>query len=378
MEGPTPVSALIHAATMVAAGVFLLSRVYFLFEFSYTALYIVGAVGLITCILSALMAIAQNDIKRILAYSTLSQLGYMVVAVGVHHPEAGMFHLVTHAFFKALLFLGAGSIIHALSSQDIWKMGGVRTKMPITTFTFAIGTLALAGIFPFAGFFSKDVILEAASHGHPLFYWGSLLVVFLTAFYMGRLFVVAFLGKPGYAVQKCHESSWVMTLPLGLLALFSFAGGFLPVEMYLTGQAPIPLNIRLSLMSTGLAILGFGASYFCYRAVTTETNPLKRKDPLLNSLGGVLHVLQRKFYIDDFYSVLVSLIQNRWSSFLATVDRYVILTAEEDLPAKLTKILSGGVRLIQSGKLSFYTLLFVVSVSVLGLLSILGVMGGME
>jgi len=376
MEGPTPVSALIHAATMVAAGVFLLSRTFFLFELSSTALLVVGSIGLITCVISALIAIGQDDIKRILAYSTLSQLGYMVLAVGVADPAAGMFHLVTHAFFKALLFLGAGSVIHALSSQDIWKMGGINSKMPVTTFTFAIGALALGGIFPFAGFFSKDAILLAAHNSYPIFYWGSLLVVFLTAFYMGRLFIVAFMGKPDYAVTKCRESSWVMTLPLIILTLLSIGGGFIPVEIYLTGHGSEPLSRSIALLSTGLALLGFGSAYFIYRSVTTEINPQKRKDPLVVSLGPIHHLLRRKFYVDDLYDGLVDIIQNRWSLLLAAIDKYIILGIEEDLPSKFTKTLSKGIRLVQSGKLSFYTLLFVISVAILSFISISGMLGG--
>jgi NADH-quinone oxidoreductase subunit L len=376
MEGPTPVSALIHAATMVAAGVFLLSRTFFLFELSSTALLVVGSIGLITCVISALVAIGQDDIKRILAYSTLSQLGYMVLAVGSGDPAAGMFHLMTHAFFKALLFLGAGSVIHALSSQEIWKMGGIKSKMPITTFAFGVGALALGGVFPFAGFFSKDAILLAAHNSNPIFYWGGLLVVFLTAFYVGRLFVVAFMGKPGYAVTKCHESSWVMILPLIILTLLSIGGGFIPVETYLTGHTPEPLSRIIGLSSTALAILGFGSAYFIYRSVTTETNPQKRKDPLVISLGPVRRLLEKRLYIDDLYDGLVIIFQNRWSLLLATVDKYIILGIEEDLPSKFTKTLSKGIRLLQSGKLSFYTLLFVISVAILSLISISGMLGG--
>src|SRR5947199_9024467 len=194
MEGPTPVSALIHAATMVAAGVYMLCRIFFLLN--APSLQVISWIGGITALMSALIAIQQNDIKRILAYSTLSQLGYMVMGVGVHGPLDAMFHLTTHAFFKALLFLGAGSIIIALHhEQDIWKMGALRRKMPVTFWTFMAGTLALAGVWPLSGFFSKDAILaQAAKQNLALFVLG-LLVAVLTAFYMFRLVLVVFVGS---------------------------------------------------------------------------------------------------------------------------------------------------------------------------------------
>src|SRR5947207_11828559 len=196
MEGPTPVSALIHAATMVAAGVYMLCRVFFLFN--APSLHVIAWVGGITALMAALIAVQQNDIKRILAYSTLSQLGYMVLAVGVASPTPAMYHLTTHAFFKALLFLGAGSVIHALHhEQDIWKMGALRKKMPVTFWTFLFGTLALCGVPPFSGFYSKDGILAQALHArnYPLFAI-AVFVAVLTTFYMFRLLFVAFLGEP--------------------------------------------------------------------------------------------------------------------------------------------------------------------------------------
>src|ERR1039458_3932884 len=207
MEGPTPVSALIHAATMVAAGVYMLCRIIFLLD--PTALQVIAYIGGFTALLSALIAIQQNDIKRILAYSTLSQLGYMVMAVGLAGPTPAMFHLTTHAFFKALLFLGAGSVIIALHhEQDIWKMGGLRKKMPVTFWTFLIGALELWGGPPFSGFYSKDSILAQAleQRNYPLFVLG-VVAAGLTTFYMFRLFYVAFLGKAKTeAAEHAHES----------------------------------------------------------------------------------------------------------------------------------------------------------------------------
>jgi NADH-quinone oxidoreductase subunit L len=240
MEGPTPVSALIHAATMVAAGVYMLCRVFFIF--SPPALVVVAWIGGITALMSALIACQQDDIKRILAYSTLSQLGYMVMAVGLGEPPAAMFHLATHAFFKALLFLGAGSVIHGLSNeQNIWKMGRLREKMPLTYWTFLAATLALCGCPFFSGFYSKDAVLAAAYHGsHTLFALG-VLVAFLTTFYMFRLIFVVFLGKAkSHGVDHAHESPAVMTMPLMILCIASIFGAFFGIQNLLAGQFDLP------------------------------------------------------------------------------------------------------------------------------------------
>ncbi len=229
MEGPTPVSALIHAATMVAAGVYMLCRVSWLILPSATASTLIAWIGGITAIMAATIAIAQNDIKRILAYSTLSQLGYMVMTVGLGGPTQAMFHLTTHAFFKALLFLGAGSVILALHhEQDIWKMGGLWKKTPITFWTFLIGTLALAGVPPLSGFYSKDeILLLAFEKSTPLFIMATA-TAFLTAYYMGREVFVVFFGQPRdrHAYDHAHESPLVMTLPLVFLALLSIVAGW--------------------------------------------------------------------------------------------------------------------------------------------------------
>src|SRR5438477_5789321 len=226
MEGPTPISALIHAATMVAAGVYMLVRVAFVIQASQTALLVVAWIGAITAAMAALIATQQNDIKRILAYSTLSQLGYMMMAVGLASNDAAMFHLFTHAFFKALLFLGAGSVIVMLHhEQDIWKMGGLSRKLPITFVTFAVGALALIGCPPFSGFFSKDAILAIAYEGNtPIFIVG-LFTAFLTAFYVVRLLVIVFFGDTrGEVARQSRESPLVMTGPLIVLAIFAALG----------------------------------------------------------------------------------------------------------------------------------------------------------
>src|SRR2546423_6463876 len=228
MEGPTPVSALIHAATMVAAGVYMLVRVGFIIQVSQIALLVIAWVGTITAVLAALIATQQNDIKRILAYSTLSQLGYMVMAVGLASNEAAMFHLFTHAFFKALLFLAAGSVIVMLHhEQNIWKMGGLRHRLPITFAAFGAGALALIGCPPFSGFFSKDTILAVAyERNMPIFVVG-LLTAFLTAFYVIRMLVIVFFGNPrSDTAREGRESPPVMTMPLIVLAILATLGGF--------------------------------------------------------------------------------------------------------------------------------------------------------
>src|SRR5437868_10203998 len=227
MEGPTPISALIHAATMVAAGVYMLVRVGFLVQTSPVALGVIAWIGTITAVMAALIATQQDDIKRILAYSTLSQLGYMIMAVGLASGEAAMFHLFTHAFFKALLFLGAGSVLVALHrDQDLWKMGGQGRNLFLTFVTFGIGMLALIGCPPFAGFFSKDAILALAYEKARAIFWLALFTAFLTAFYMVRLVVVVFFGKPrSNPARAGREAPWVMIGPLILLALPSSAAG---------------------------------------------------------------------------------------------------------------------------------------------------------
>src|SRR5882724_8947993 len=231
MEGPTPVSALIHAATMVAAGVYMLCRIFFLLNAD--ALHVIAYIGGFTALLAALIAVQQNDIKRIIAYSTLSQLGYMVMAVGLSGPTAAMFHLTTHAFFKALLFLSAGSVIIALHhEQDIWKMGNLRAKMPTTFWTFLVGALALSGVWPLSGFFSKDSILAQALEQHNyLLFANGVFVAGLTTFYIFRLFFVVFFGKEkSEIVSHAHESPAVVTLPLIVLAVFSVIGGVIGIE----------------------------------------------------------------------------------------------------------------------------------------------------
>jgi NADH-quinone oxidoreductase subunit L len=377
MEGPTPVSALIHAATMVAAGVYMLCRVFFLLDVPGShALDVIAWIGGFTALLSAVIAIQQNDIKRILAYSTLSQLGYMVMAVGLHGPAPAMFHLTTHAFFKALLFLGAGSVIIALHhEQDIWKMGGLRRKMPVTFWTFMTGTLALAGLPPFSGFYSKDSILaQAAEHNLPLFALGAA-VAALTTFYMFRLVLVAFLGAPkSEAAGHAHESPPVMAWPLRLLAVFSVIGGLIGIEQLYGEQFPAAgiepnaplarqliapfLHARLAAASGLLAVLvGFAAACALYAKAT--------KDPLPEKLGALSRAMRNRFYFDEIYQATVI----RLHDFLAAVadwfDRWIIAGLAVRGTHGTTELAGRALRLLQTGNLQTYAMLFALGVALI-------------
>jgi NADH-quinone oxidoreductase subunit L len=347
MEGPTPISALIHAATMVAAGVYMLVRVGFIIQVSQTALLVVAWVGTITAVLAALIATQQSDIKRILAYSTLSQLGYMVMAVGLASNEAAMFHLFTHAFFKALLFLGAGSVIVMLHhEQDIWKMGGLSRNLPITFLTFAAGALALIGCPPFSGFFSKDAILALAyEQNTPIFVLG-LLTAFLTAFYVVRLLVVAFLGRPRSEIaRQSKESPMVMTGPLMVLAFLATVGGF---RFFARNFLALPMEKNSALFVPLLAvialILGSGLAIAVYRNRASEPFDIK--------------ILRRLFYFDEFYSWLINSTQERLSRISAFFDRWIIDTAGVGGASGGTWGAGALLRLIQVGNLQAYLFLF--------------------
>ena len=347
MEGPTPVSALIHAATMVAAGVYLLVRVAFLIQASQTALLVIAWTGTITALLGALMATQQSDIKRILAYSTISQLGYMVIAVGLTSNEAAMFHLFTHAFFKALLFLAAGSILISLHhEQNIWKMGGLAQKLKITFATFAAGALALVGCPPFSGFFSKDAILALAyQRNMPIFVIG-LTTAFLTAFYVSRAVVVVFLGKPrSEAARVGKESPLVMTIPLLILALFALIAGFGTVaKNFLVVPHEKETVFTVPALALIALILGVGIGVLLYRN--------RERDPLHVDL------IRRRFYFDEFYEWLINRTQELLARIAAFIDRWII-------DAGAVRGASGGtfgigalLRLFQVGNLQAYAFLF--------------------
>ncbi len=323
MAGPTPVSALIHAATMVTAGVYMVARLSFLFVHAPMAMAIVAGVGAATALFAATIGIVQRDIKKVLAYSTVSQLGYMFLAVGSGAFGAGVFHVTTHAFFKACLFLGAGSVIHGMSGeQDIFKMGGLFKKMPITAVTFLVSTLAIAGLPPLSGFFSKDEILTAAWLGHTaypelykVFFAAGLLGALMTAFYMMRLFALTFLGPSRvdeHTAHHVHESPWTMTLPLVVLALLAIVAGFMgvPGENHLLEHwfAPVlamyttPLEhsspaIHWALIGASVAVgvVGLLGGYFLYRKGPEAAAPIAK------ALGPVYRFVLDKYRVDEFY-----------------------------------------------------------------------------
>lgn len=347
MEGPTPVSALIHAATMVAAGVYMLARVGFIIQASPAALGVIAWIGTITALLAALMATQQDDIKRILAYSTISQLGYMFMAVGLASNEAAIFHLFTHAFFKALLFLAAGSVIVALHhEQNIWKMGGQAKNLTITFFTFSAGALALIGCPPFSGFFSKDAILALAYQREPLIFILGLLTASLTAFYILRLLVVVFFGKPRSQVARASmESPFVMTGPLIVLALLSiFSGASFFARNFLVLPHEKEYLFIVPFLALIAMLLGAGLAIWLYRH--------RASDPLDVAL------FRNRFYVDNFYDWLIDSTQGLLARVCAFFDRWII-------DAGAVRGASGGtwgigalLRLFQVGNLQAYSFLF--------------------
>ena len=347
MEGPTPVSALIHAATMVAAGVYMLVRVGFLVQASPDALCVIAWIGTVTAVMAALIATQQDDIKRILAYSTLSQLGYMIMAVGLASSEAAMFHLFTHAFFKALLFLGAGSVLVALHhEQDIWKMGGQGRNLFLTFVAFGIGMLALIGCPPFAGFFSKDAILSLAYNRNPTIFVLALLTAFLTAFYMMRLFVVVFFGKPRSPVARTsREAPTSMLIPLVVLALLALIGGF---NFFARHFLTLPHERDAAQFVPGLALvamlLGATGAIFLYRD--------RASDPFSFA------ILRQKFYFDEFYRALINATQELLARICAFIDRWVIDATAVRGSSGATWSLGALLRLMQVGNLQAYAFIF--------------------
>ncbi len=399
MAGPTPVSALIHAATMVTAGVYLIARSAALYVTVPAAQYIVALVGAVTALLAATIAVGQYDIKKVLAYSTISQLGYMVAAVGMGAFAAGMFHLVTHAFFKALLFLAAGSVIlglerghHYLSHHkgnrtersaehevetfdpnDMRNMGGLRKTMPVTFWTYLIGALALGGVIPFAGFWSKDEILAYAQQNQfALVYWLLAIAAFLTALYMGRQIFMVFFGEPRHeAAAHAQESSSVITIPLIVLAALSIVGGGLNfpgvetlshwLQQTVTFIKPVEFVMSVALISTILALLAILISWLLYGRKPLRAGEI---DPLKKALGPVFTGMERKWFVDEFY----------WAVFL---NRYVDIArftanvrgidAFFNGIGQWTKDAASGLRRFQNGFVRSYAL-FVL----LGVVAILG------
>jgi len=311
MEGPTPVSALIHAATMVTAGVYMIARTHFLFDRSPAAMTVVAIVGAATAIFAATIGLVQTDIKRVLAYSTISQLGYMFLGCGVAAYSAAIFHLMTHAFFKALLFLAAGSVIHGLGGeQDLRRMGGLWKKMPVTFWTMTAAVLAIAGFFPFAGFFSKDAILYAAflSGTNGKIFWAvGLFTALLTSFYMFRLWYLAFLGKPRSPEVHAHESGWSMLGPLVILGILSVCGGWIGAGRMGAWLAPSVgartveaannnLEIILSVIAVLVAALGWLMAHLLYREGS------KRAEQLASTFSAPYRLLLHKYWVDELYS----------------------------------------------------------------------------
>ncbi|BBI36212.1 NADH-quinone oxidoreductase subunit L [Cohnella abietis] len=324
MEGPTPISALIHAATMVAAGVFLVVRTFDIFHASEVAMNTVAIVGAFTAIFAATIGLVQNDIKRILAYSTVSQLGYMMLALGVGSVTGAMFHLLTHAFFKALLFLGAGSVIHSVHTQDIREMGGLGSKMKITAWTFGIGALALSGIPPFSGFWSKDAILTAAFDKQPILFIVGVVAAFFTALYMARLFFLVFLGKPREG-QQAKESSSVMTIPLIVLAVLAVVAGFIETPFngwfghwLLGGKEEHSVSGVVMVISSAVGLLGLYIGWLTYIKGTI------RRDSVSSRFPGLVTLLERKYYIDELYHfVFVKPLQGLGKA-LEFFDEYIV------------------------------------------------------
>ncbi len=368
MEGPTPVSALIHAATMVVAGVYLVARLFPLFNLAPVALEVVSWVGLFTSLFAAVIACTQDDIKRVLAFSTLSQIGYMIFALGVAsdlYPlgyTASLFHLFTHAFFKALLFLGAGSIIHAVHTNDVWQMGGLKKYMPITHITFLVAVLSISGIFPFSGFFSKDEILTAAlESGHMTHYLVGLFVALLTSFYMGRIYFLTFWGQSRShenASHHPHESTWVMTLPLVLLAILALSSGWLPFANYLWfahKHDHHSLNMTVAFSGTLAAIIGLSSAWFLY-----SKNNFSKVQKIQTGMGQAYQIIKAKFYFDELYIFVThKIVFNKIAGPIAWFDKKVV-DGGVDLTGEMSQTFGQKLTLIQTGQVQNYIIWFIV------------------
>jgi NADH-quinone oxidoreductase subunit L len=376
MEGPTPVSALIHAATMVAAGVYLVARLFFLFAASPVALTVVAWTGGLTALMAATVALVQVDIKKVLAYSTISQLGYMMLALGLGGLTAGIFHLATHAFFKALLFLAAGSVIHGLHHvQNMMQMGGLHSRMRVTSWTALVGGLALAGVFPLSGFWSKDEILLAALHQPALFSIG-LSVAALTAFYMTRMWFLTFGGAPrSNEAELAKESPASMTIPLVALAAFAvFAGAAnLPGVYTLSGflqpeVKPHPFSFLVAGLGTAAALAGIGLGVALYRRSPAA-------DPVTRLPAPLYRFFERKWYVDDFYEAGVARASIVWAGVVAWFDRTVIDNGVT-VAAWVCEGIGGGLRRATTGQPQFYVSVIAVF-AVLGAILLAALGGGM-
>ena len=377
MEGPTPVSALIHAATMVTAGVYVIARSAVIFEISPIAGPVVATVGALTAFVAATIALAQTDIKRVLAYSTISQLGYMFLAVGAAGHVAGMFHLMTHAFFKALLFLGAGSVIHGLhNEQDMRKMGGLRKHMPVTAATMAVGTIAIAGVPPLAGFWSKDEILGVAFErgGWFGFLWViGLVTALITAFYMTRQFVLVFLGQPRWGDDlHPHESPRTMTVPLLVLAGLSIVGGFVNTPFRLTLERFLEPSFHgvdlahpsddlgtfllLAALSVGAGLAGAAAAVLAYN------RPAELWEKFEASFGKVWGWWQKGYRVDDAYGALIVAPGKKAAEVAAFRFDLGVIDGLVNGVGKAVRLLAAKLRPVQNGLVRSYGLLFTAGV----------------
>jgi NADH-quinone oxidoreductase subunit L len=386
MEGPTPVSALIHAATMVTAGVYMVSRLSALYMLAPVSLTVVAIIGAVTALFAATIGAVQNDIKRVLAYSTISQLGYMFLACGVGAFASGVFHLMTHAFFKALLFMGAGSVMHALAGElDMRNMGGLKKYMPVTFKTMMIGTLAISGVPLFAGFFSKDEILFkafASPHGSPILWAIGILVAILTAFYMFRLVFMTFLGKSRMAPEvehHAHESPKIMTIPLIILAFLAVVGGYVGLPEALAGGnwfehflAPVfssghaleaeaghmSHSVEYLLMLSSIVAAGIGI-YLAYNFYIVNPNRPRR---LAERFSGIYHLLVNKYYVDEIYNaVIVQPLITAALFFWKITDMRLVDGLANGL-GNLIAWISGKFRYLQTGLVRNYALIFVIGV----------------
>jgi NADH-quinone oxidoreductase subunit L len=369
MAGPTPVSALIHAATMVTAGVYMVARASFLYDHTPVALRVVALVGLFTAAFAATIGLAQNDIKRVFAYSTVSQLGYMFLGLGVGAYSTGIFHLMTHAFFKALLFLGAGSVIHGIAGeQDLRHMGGLRKAMPITFVTLLAASLAISGIPPFAGYFSKDSILLATYQYSPWMFWIGVITAGMTAFYVFRAFFMAFMGTyRGH--HHPHESPLVMTVPLIVLAVLSTVGGFFDVTKWLAPMYPHPEgeNTMLVAISVAAAVLGVVIAAYMYWLKPAIAASMKE--------GPLYNLIYNKYYVDEIYNYLIVKPIELFSRFVLWkgVDD-ALIDGAVNAGGRRIRGLGGILRHMQSGTIRNYAT-WVMTGSLLVLI-ILGLVGG--
>ena len=377
MAGPTPVSALIHAATMVTAGIYMIARSNILYTMAPATQTLVAVIGLSTAIFAATIALKQNDIKKVLAYSTVSQLGYMFLGLGVGAYTGAVFHVMTHAFFKALLFLGAGSVIHAMHhEQDITKMGGLKSKLPITHLTFLLGCIAIAGVPPFSGFFSKDEILMAAYAINPIFYYVGMGGALLTAFYMFRLYSLTFLGNfrgTAHQQEHLHESPIAMTLPLMVLAFFAVVAGFIGIpelfapnahalEHFLApvfaGSTAIAHAHHIA-HSTEWILMGSATTIILMVIVYAITKFKKYEKAEPNT--GIASILENKWYIDELYDTVIVKPLYWFASFLKnSVEKFVIDGAVNGV-GKLVGYGSRQFRLLQSGQVGSYILMMVMA-----------------